>query len=119
MMKALWIPALLLMMLVYSCKKDVSNLTDTSQLYVPTVFTPNGDGQNDSFTVKGNSLVYYNIKIYDPSNTLVFESNDINNSWDGRYDGKPAPAATYFWVIEYQTTNSKRLTRSGYIGLVR
>ncbi len=59
-------------------------------LFMPNVFTPNGDGVNDMFSLFGNlpALKQIEIRIFNRTGEKVFESNDINFSWDGSYKGK-------------------------------
>ena len=68
------------------------------------VFTPNDDGQNDLFVIDGESLEEYEIKIYNRWGEKVFESTDINVSWNGRVDNTKAtcPEGTYFYIINYK-----------------
>jgi gliding motility-associated-like protein len=83
-----------------------------SDLFIPQVFTPNGDGKNDVF-MKGRRLV-----IFDRLGLKIFEGDD---GWNGnRPDGTPAPPDTYFYLIYYE--DDKLMTQSqkkGYITLIR
>ena len=67
--------------------------------YLPSAFTPNGDGKNDVFRLVGP---YRNIKmtlyIYNRWGELVFASDNIDNAWDGSMGGKPCPMGTYIWI---------------------
>lgn len=100
--------------------------TDTApsnmvQLFIPTAFTPNGDGINDYFLIEAKpTLIYYHIKIYDNSNIKVYESSDyINTGWDGRTNDQPEPAGSYLWSIEYQAAGTSKYTQNGYVQLIR
>ena len=72
----------------------ISSLSNTAEaipkplLYIPSAFTPNGDGLNDSFGVKAEGIKSFNLQIYNRIGELVFESDDIQNYWDGSYNGK-------------------------------
>jgi gliding motility-associated-like protein len=72
----------------------ISSLSNTAEaipkplLYIPSAFTPNGDGLNDSFGVKAEGIKSFNLQIYNRIGELVFESDDIQNYWDGSYKGK-------------------------------
>jgi gliding motility-associated-like protein len=83
-----------------------------SDLFIPQVFTPNGDGKNDVF-MAGRRLV-----IFDRLGLKIFEGDD---GWNGnRLDGTPAPADTYFYLIYYE--DEKLMTqgqKKGYITLIR
>jgi gliding motility-associated-like protein len=54
------------------------------QLYIPTAFTPDGNGKNDLFKAEGQHIADFHIWIFDKWGNLVFESTDINQAWDGR-----------------------------------
>jgi gliding motility-associated-like protein len=72
------------------------------------VFTPdadlNGDGYNDVFKIDGEGLDMYNIKIYNRWGERVFESDDVDFSWNGKVNntGTDCPEGTYFYIINYQ-----------------
>jgi gliding motility-associated-like protein len=108
-------------LLVWGCKKyEDPSPVNKPQLFVPTAFTPNGDNVNDSFIVTSKpGLAYFDIKIYENSNILIFENSSIKRGWDGTFNGKPEPAGSYLWVIEYKAVNSDKFTQSGYVELVR
>jgi gliding motility-associated-like protein len=83
-----------------------------SGIFIPQVFTPNGDGKNDIF-MKGRRLV-----IFDRLGLKIFEGDD---GWDGRrFDGTPAPPDTYFYLIYYEDEDLMTQGRKkGYITLIR
>lgn len=69
-------------------------------LNIPNVFTPNGDGFNDSFVLEGSNINSINVQILNRWGQVVFESNDINLSWNGKTrDNRSCPPGTYFYVI--------------------
>ena len=88
--------------------EDLNNCTDsiTKQiimyydfvLHVPTSFTPNNDGVNDIFLPSGfrmNKYQSYALKIYNSWGEKIFESDSMEEGWDG----KDAIKGTYNWVI--------------------
>ncbi len=85
----------------------VNNLT------VPTLITPNEDGNNDYFELRGiETLGRTELVIFDRRGLKVWESNNYSNDWDGRdYNNNPLPEDTYFYVI--RAANSVSI--SGYI----
>ncbi len=94
----------------------------TCPVFVPTAFTPNNDGKNDIFKVKSvcAQIDNFNLKIYDRWGQLVFESKDISKGWDGRYNGKLQPIATYVYFLSYKRHAVKDLERqTGLITLIR
>lgn len=68
---------------------------------LPTFFTPNGDGSNDEFFIQSEGLHDFSIVILDESGGILFESNDVNFTWDGRdrTSGIIAEPGTYFYII--------------------
>jgi gliding motility-associated-like protein len=115
------IPVLFLIFGFWACSKSrASYPVNTIKLFVPTAFTPNGDGINDTFIVKASgSLTYYDIKIYESNNILIYENNNIEKGWDGTVKGKPEPAGNYLWIIDYQGVDMDKHTQSGYVQLIR
>jgi gliding motility-associated-like protein len=102
-----------------SCRKEETVAPPEFELYVPTVFTPDGDGVNDTFKVKGTNITQYHIDIYSPSNIIVYTSNDILQGWDGRYKNENMPPDNYLWLIEYVNSRSEKRKSSGYVELIR
>ncbi len=70
------------------------------QMEVPNVFTPNGDGINDFFTVAGQGWPVFSISIYNRWGGLVYQSNDLNFKWDGKHNGNDCAAGTYMYLVE-------------------
>ncbi|MCL6524207.1 MAG: PKD domain-containing protein [Thermoflavifilum sp.] len=86
---------------------------------VPSAFSPNGDGVNDKFLVRGYGIGRFEIEIYNRWGQKVYESRDINQGWDGTYRGKPQPMDAYAYVIHIQFTDGRRITRTGNVTLLR
>ncbi len=88
-----------------------------AKLIIPNTFTPNDDNKNDYFAIKSLSpITYYSISIHNRWGQKLFESNNINNSWDGRYKGKVCSPGVYYYVIQYQNRD-KIETRKGFVHL--
>ncbi len=68
---------------------------------VPNAFTPNADGLNDVLYVRGSTISEINIfRIYDRWGALIFETNDMNQGWDGTYKGKPVNPGVFVYYVE-------------------
>lgn len=82
-------------------------------IYVPSAFTPNGDGLNDSLDFFGIPSENGSVKIYSRWGQTVFASNDLSIGWDGLISGDPAPSGTYLYEIVFETSNGKKLRQRG------
>ena len=90
---------------------------------IPSAFSPNADGLNDVFVIRGISKVKHLI-IYNRWGNVVYERNDIAagdraNGWDGTYKGEPQPPGTYLYFAEMECTQGTIFTRKGTLVLVK
>jgi len=97
----------------------IGSYSDT--IYVPNSFTPNGDGINDLFEVFGNKnqWVYLNVNIFNRWGEKVFESNDINFGWDGRYKGELQNPSVFVYYITIVLNNGDNFFKKGSLTLIR
>jgi len=91
--------------------------------YIANSFTPNGDGINDIFLpiTMGIEPVGYLMKIYNRWGQLAFSTDNPNRGWEG-FDFKRSreePTGAYSWQIKFKDHDSKTVTRSGTVVLVR
>jgi len=86
---------------------------------VPSAFSPNGDGVNDVFRVRGFGIERFEMEIYNRWGQKVYESRDVNQGWDGTYRGKPQPMDAYAYVIHIQFTDGTQTTKTGSVTLLR
>ncbi|MBL0357241.1 MAG: gliding motility-associated C-terminal domain-containing protein [Chitinophagaceae bacterium] len=88
--------------------------------YVPTAFSPNGDGRNDvlkPIALGMRSIRYF--KVYNRLGNLVFETTELGKGWDGFYKGFPQDPATYVWMAQGETYKGEFITRKGTAVLIR
>jgi len=86
---------------------------------LPTAFSPNGDGHNDIYLVRGMNVHDMHLRIYNRWGQLIFQSRDINQGWDGKYNGKEAPVEAYAYVLSLVFKSGKTLQKQGNITLLR
>ncbi len=87
---------------------------------LPNIFTPNGDGINDFCTVKGKNLATFQMKVFNRSGDVIFESEAIDNAWDGKNKfGEEIPIGTYFYLISARGIDGKVYEHAGPIVLSR
>jgi len=93
---------------------------NSAGVYVPTSFTPNGDGINDIFRpilVGINELIYF--KIFDRYGMEIFSTNTINKGWDGNFKNFKQPINNYVWILSYKEKNGKISNKKGNVFLIR
>ena len=88
-------------------------------IFVPTAFTPNGDGLNDQFKVVSQDIINIDMQIYSRWGERLFESKDQNYGWDGTYKGVRVEDGAYLYLIEAQTTDMKWHTLNGTVTVLR
>jgi gliding motility-associated-like protein len=89
-------------------------------LWVPTAFTPNGDGINDVFRAAGIGITEFRMMVFSRWGEKLFESNDIEDGWDGTYGGSPVQNDAYTYLIIYRDiTSDKPKQAKGVVGVVR
>jgi gliding motility-associated-like protein len=73
-------------------------------LYIPSAFSPNGDGINDIFAVKGQDIEVVSLRIFNRGGEEVFSARGLEGAgWDGRYRGVPVPLGVYPVVVEWRS----------------
>ena len=77
-------------------------------IYIPSAFTPNNDGINDTFGVKGEGIANFQIYVYNRWGEKVFESNDINFKWDGTYKNQSLNPAVFVYTLKVVFANSEQ-----------
>lgn len=96
---------------------------DCSNVYIPTSFTPNGDGRNEEFyPATDQEFAEYGFWIYDRWGSLLFKTNVPNHGWDGTVDGKMMQPGTYVWRISYVSSYQEfglRVEKTGEFNLLR
>jgi len=94
---------------------------DTCNLYIPNIFSPNGDGKNDFYDVVAEGYSLYHLVIYDRWGLKMFESNNKNILWNGKVNntGGDAPDGTYYYIFSAIDYNSKPYSSHGYLTLIR
>ncbi|HHH53009.1 MAG TPA: T9SS type B sorting domain-containing protein, partial [Bacteroidetes bacterium] len=103
-------------------------IVNTSRnVYIPNIFSPDGDGLNDEFRLtigKGVSAVNY-MKIYNRWGELMFEEQNINpaaaNSigWDGTYKGKRVNPGVYVYLVEVEFLDGRIILYRGAVTVIR
>lgn len=89
-------------------------------VFIPTAFTPNGDGKNDIFKaiIYGNTLSF-SLEVFDRAGQLVFRTTNPLQGWSGLYGGIPSSVKVFVWQCSYQLEGEKVGYQKGTVTLIR
>jgi gliding motility-associated-like protein len=93
--------------------------TDSLQVFIPDLFSPNNDGNNDLLLVNTIGVESISFKVFDRTGKLVFETKDPAVGWDGKFEGNDLNIDTYVYVLEALAVDGERITKKGSFQLVR
>jgi len=107
-----------------ACKVDDMYKIDVSNdvvIAIPKAFTPNGDNLNDILKIQyGAGLKTFNfLKIFNRWGNLVFMSTNVNQGWDGTYNGVPQEMDAYTYFMSYITFKNEPVSKTGSFILLR
>lgn len=85
--------------------------------FIPNAFSPNEDGKNEVFTVKGEGIADFTMMIFDRWGNFIFYSDDMNEGWDGKANLGSNVAQSDVYVYSIKLTDLKKKTHR-YQGIV-
>ena len=88
-------------------------------IFVPNIFSPNGDNNNDVLFVRGRGVEYLKFFVYDRWGEKVFESTSMEEGWDGTFRGKPMNPAVFVYYVEATFKDGSTSTLKGDVTLIR
>ena len=100
-------------------------ICDQGQLFIPNLFSPNGDGMNDVFYPRGDGLKEItSFRVFDRWGEIVFEKTNMNlnvesDGWNGTFKGQPLAPDVYVYMLEGICETGEKINWKGDISLVR
>jgi len=94
-------------------------LNDYPFVGLPQAFTPNGDTHNDLLFVRGIDIDKIKLRVYTREGKKVFETSDINQGWDGKYNGQVQAMDSYYYNLDITYTNGVIRKKSGKFALLK
>jgi gliding motility-associated-like protein len=94
-------------------------VSDGEEYFVPNAFTPNGDGNNDVFTIYGFGLAKANLKIFNRWGEKIYDSPNQWQGWDGTYRSETQNPGVYTYFVEGVYLNGKKKEKKGTVTLIR
>ena len=94
---------------------------DSCDLYIPNVFSPNGDGRNDNYEFNAEGYANFHLIIFDRWGLKIFESTDNSIKWNGQINnsGSNAPDGTYYYIFNSIDPNGQPYANHGFLTLIR
>ncbi|PJA07427.1 MAG: hypothetical protein COX70_06630, partial [Flavobacteriales bacterium CG_4_10_14_0_2_um_filter_32_8] len=81
----------------------VVTIDNSTCFNIPNVFSPNGDGKNDTWVLRGiEQYPNASVKIFNRWGGEMYNSIGYSSPWDGTYNGTPSPTATYYYIIDLE-----------------
>ena len=108
-----------------SCQTSAASLPvsattlSTREIFVPNVFTPNGDGKNDVLRVYGNYIRSVDFKIFNQWGQLIFSTTDATAGWDGKHKGQLQPVGVYSYTLKLVRQDGTTVTKKGAVNLIQ
>ncbi len=88
--------------------------------YIPNAFSPNQDGLNDVFKLQGVAYTMrFRMQIFNRWGEMLFETTDLNQAWDGRFNNVDVPPGVYMYKINYVTLQGRFVQKFGDLTLLR
>jgi gliding motility-associated-like protein len=105
----------------YSQPSDVTITITKQEVFIPEGFSPNGDGINDYFIIKGADKYIVDLKVFNRWGNLVYESKHYQNDWDGISNSgllisTKLPDGTYYYIVNFNNGEKETI---GYITINR
>ena len=95
-------------------------VVEADEFFIPTAFTPNGDGLNDLFKVQANFVPNtFEMSIFNRKGELLFLSQDMGIGWDGQFRGQTLPSGVYVCIIKYTDRDGKMQKKQGQVMLLQ
>lgn len=79
---------------------NIVEIAEKLELLIPEAFTPNNDGLNDQLEIQGAFLNTLQLEIYNRWGVKVYSTTNLEEAWDGSYEGQPVPQGAYNYIIQ-------------------
>lgn len=100
-------------------KPDTASLIKDA-IYIPSAFSPNGDGNNDVWHVYTNAAIqYFSLHIYNRWGEKVYETNNANTGWNGRYKGEQQNPQSFVYMLNVVLQSGERKAFKGSLLLMK
>ena len=88
-------------------------------LFIPDIFSPNGDQVNDILYVRGQGIVAMDFRVYDRWGIIAFQSDKPEHGWDGNVGGNQMPSGVYVFFLQATLNSGEVVELKGNVTLIR
>ncbi len=89
----------------------------------PNVFTPNGDGLNETFglppKIPKDYFSEFSMRLYNRWGTLLYETNETDKPWNGTFEGNGMAEGVYFYIVNLTDGCNNHKEYNGFVHLMR
>ena len=106
----------------FGCTEVFSKLVSVSTdhtLFLPNAFTPNSDGVNDIFRLRGSGFISASMMILNQWGQLIFKTDNASAGWDGSSRGGLVQNGTYSYIVQIKMTDGKERVMKGNVSLIK
>ncbi len=106
----------------YGCRDSMLQAVEIrvpESIYIPNAFTPNGDSNNDGFSVYAQNITEFKVSIFDRWGEEIFSSKDKDFVWDGTYFGHRVQEGVYVYKIAAVGFHGQRFEKVGTVSVLR
>jgi gliding motility-associated-like protein len=108
----------------FGCKVSASTIVNVDRdihIFVPNIFSPNGDGINDVYRAKSNyqSIVEFDAYIFNRWGQKLYEWHDPAGGWDGKFNGKDVKQGVYFVLVKAKGADGRKYNIKKDVNLLR
>jgi gliding motility-associated-like protein len=103
----------------HAVRKVTVFILHLDKIFLPDAFSPDGDGHNDLFMIRGNNIYSARLAVFDRWGEKVFDTEDKSAGWDGTYNGAKLNSGVYTYFAAVVFDDGKTETKKGTIALVR
>jgi gliding motility-associated-like protein len=109
----------------FGCRDSITHdiiINPGYTFYIPNTFTPNGDGLNEVFKGVGIGITSYTIMIFDRWGEMIFQSNSLDQGWDGTFKGKGGNVVqegVYVWKVQLRDEKNNEHDFDGTVSVIK
>jgi gliding motility-associated-like protein len=107
---------------INGCKDSITKpifIQEEFYIYIPNTFIPDENRINDFFSGSFVGVEWIKIDVFNRWGELVFSSEDLDFSWDGKYQGIDCQSGVYTWKLFYRPNNLQELLMMGHVNIIR